>query len=244
MALVVSISPRRLGYTLMIVALCLSLVSVGAQLPRYVLGYPRFLLLVRLVEVDQEQSFPTWYAAATLLLCAVILAAITAAARRAEDGRALYWGGLGLLALGCSVEEVAGLHEAAIPPLRALLGAGGLLYFTWVVPGAAFALAVGLVYARFVAGLDGATRRRLILAGALYVAGALGVEMVGGAYAEQWGQETLAFAGLTSVEEFLEMASVAVLAQALLSYLAALVPEVRLQLGAAGAAGPNTGTGP
>ena len=238
MTLALSVVPRRVGLILICMALGLTLASVGAQYARYVLGYTRVLELVRLVDVNQEQSIPTWYAAVTLLLCAIILAVIVVASRQLRDGRTRSWAGLSLLALGCSVEEVAAVHEASIGPLRVVLGAGGLLYHTWVVPGAVLVLAISLTYARFIAGLDRVTRGWLVLAGFLYLTGALGVEMVGGAYAEQWGEETLVYAGLVAVEEFLEMAGVAVLVYALLSHLAVLVPEVWLRLGATGETGP------
>jgi hypothetical protein len=55
---------------------------------------------------------------------------------------------------------------------------GGAIAFFWVVPGTAFVFIVLLAYLRFLAHLPQTTRRLFLLAGALFVLGSLGLEML------------------------------------------------------------------
>ncbi len=139
---------------------------------------------------------------------------------------------LALIFSGLSVDEVASVHEVAMEPLRSLLGARGLPYFTWVVPGAAFVLAVGLAYLRFVLRLPALTRRRFVVAGGLFVGGALGLELAEGWVADALGHRTPAFAALVALEETLEMAGLVVFVHALLCHLRDEVGDLRIRFGA------------
>src|SRR5690606_9323065 len=88
-----------------------------------------------------------------------------------------------------SVDEGAALHDRVQLPLREALGATGIWYHTWVVLGVAVVAILGASYIRFLAALPVRTRWGFLVAGALYVGGALGMEMVSGQYATQMGSE-------------------------------------------------------
>jgi hypothetical protein len=74
------------------------------------------------------------------------------------------------------------------------------------------------------------TAVRLVIAGGLYVGGALICEMAGSFLADLHGGETLAYALMYTMEETLEMLGVAYLIFTLLSHLAETEPELRLQM--------------
>ena len=89
-----------------------------------------------------------------------------------------------------------------------------------MVPGATFALVVAIAFLRFVLALDPGLRRQVMLAGALYVGGALGVELWGASYASVHGLDNVGFMLIATVEETLEMLGQIVLAHALMQSLA------------------------
>jgi hypothetical protein len=62
--------------------------------------------------------------------------------------------------------------------------------------------------------------RLFILAGTIYVGGALGMEMVNARYADLYGFKNLTYQLMTAVEEFLEMSGIAIFIYALMSYVA------------------------
>ena len=67
-----------------------------------------------------------------------------------------------------------------------------------------------------------------MIAGAVYLAGAMGVELIEARLDELWG--SLPFSMMVVVEESLEMAGMIVLIHALLSYLASLPQRRALRI--------------
>jgi len=227
-----TISPRRVTQVLTFVVLSLTFASIAAQLSKYSLGHDYYLLrgVIKVFNVDREANIPTWYASSLLLLCSILLLSISYARKIDADRYFLHWRALSIIFLYLSIDEAASIHEMAIRPLRSALSASGFFYFTWVVPAAAFVLIFVLVYRRFLADLPVKTRRLFLLAGTLYVGGALGVELVGGRHMDLYGGQNVMFAFITTVEELLEMLGVVVFIFALLSYISAYLKDVRVHV--------------
>jgi hypothetical protein len=94
-----------------------------------------------------------------------------------------------------------------VSPLRSAFHTTGLLYYPWIVLGAAAVVMLGLVSIRFLRSLPRRTRRTLVFAAIVFLTGALG-----GMYAETHGRRNLAYGGITTIEETLEMLGVAIAA--------------------------------
>ncbi|MCZ0904903.1 hypothetical protein ON021_33910, partial [Microcoleus sp. HI-ES] len=107
---------------------------------------------------------------------------------------------------------------------------GGIFYFVWVIPGAIFVAVTALAYLKFLRHLPRKTRDFFLLAGSIYVGGALGMEMVGGYYADAVGQRNLIYGLMVCVEEILEMVGVIVFIYALLSYIGSHLETIDLRL--------------
>ncbi len=118
-----------------------------------------------------------------------------------------------------SVDEASFIHELLNPALRQTRILPGPLYFGWVIAGIVVTVVVGALYARFVWRLLPGVRRLFLLAAALYLGGALGVEMMSAAHAFRAGTDNLTYSVWTSVEEALEMTGVAVFIYGLLRQL-------------------------
>jgi hypothetical protein len=209
---------------------CLSLLG---QVSKYFLGHDNLKGFVPTFYVDYESNVPTWYSAFQLALAAGLLAMVAAVktARHAPFRR--HWAALSLIFFLLSIDEVAMIHEYPIDPLRRALGAGGLLYYTWVIPGAAFVALVGLGFCRFLRHLPERTRNGFLLAGAVFVGGAIGVEMLSGLQADLYGEENFIYAMIITVEELLEMIGIVLFIHTLWEYLSTEVDEVHLRLGRA-----------
>lgn len=201
------------------------LVMVGSLLAVLAYELLDFSALLRL-DADAEKSVPAWFQSGLLLLNASLWMAV-AHSERGVRRRALPWLLLGLVFLVGSVDEIISAHEELTEPLRGAFGTSGLLYYAWVIPGAVLAAAVTLVVARPVLSLPPSVRRLIIVAGALYVAGVMGVELVGGLIADTSGEDGLGYRLSTQVEEALESAGLVTLAYGLVTLLA-------LRQGAAG----------
>jgi len=225
---------HRLPRLLLVIVLTLVALSTAGQIARHQLGHRELKGFVPAFYLDEEASVPTWYSSAALLLAAALLGLIAAAKFAARGPYRVHWAGLALLFALFSADEIAMFHEYPIAPLRATWDLGGPLYYGWVIPGAAFVAAVGLSYASFLRHLPGRTRNAFVLAGCVFVGGAIGVEMLSGSWADVHGENNLTYALIVTAEEFCEMLGVVLLIRAVVQYLPAVVPSVELRLAPAG----------
>jgi hypothetical protein len=211
---------RWLGVT---VALLVTASSVG-QVIRLRYGYTYLLGLIPLFYVDDEANAPTWYSSMTLLLAAALLLAIARTVRERRDPDWRHWAALAAVFAALSLDEVAQIHELLIAPLRGRIGVDdGWLYYPWVIPGAIFAIVVAASFARFLLRLTPVTRTLFIVAGAIYVAGTLGVETLTARLDFEYGAADPAYVVAATIEETLEMAGIIIFLHALVRHLRILV---------------------
>ena len=161
--------------------------------------------LRRQVDLEKEANFTTWFSSTLLLAAAFLLARIGAAERQAGRRFWMHWIVLALVFVGLSIDETAMLHESLTRPVRAVVPAGGVLTYAWVVVALPVVVVFGLGYLRFLVALPWATRIGVIAAASLFVGGALGLEMVEGVIAETLGEDGLAMTLARAVEEVMEM---------------------------------------
>lgn len=108
---------------------------------------------------------------------------------RAGQPYRLRWLALAAVVAVLSFDEYASLHETFSGPFRDTFGGPRAFYFGWVVPGTVFVAAVAALSLPFLATLGHRTRRLFVLAGAIYVTGALGLEFIEGVVASEIGEE-------------------------------------------------------
>ncbi len=172
----------------------------------------------QLLDVNQEENFATAFSVLLLLACALLLWQISRLRRM--DRFVSYWRSLSLLFVGMAADEWWLLHERLNEFLDARFSTTGLFYYDWVIPGSLFVLMTWRIYARFLRRLSPPTRRRIWLAGRLYVAGALGMEMISGYYIDRYGLDNRAIlALLNGMEESAEMFGLVAFIYALLMHI-------------------------
>jgi len=222
------IAPKRITRSLVCVVLGLVCASLVVKTLQLVYGLPHMRALVSTFYVDLESNVPTWYSAFALLLASALLGVIAYAKHHQRDAYRRHWMVLAGLFFGLSVDEVAMFHELPILPLRAALNAKGILYYTWVVPGMVAVAVLGVGFATFLKSLPSRTRLFFVLAGCLYVGGAIGIEMLSGHIAYGHGEETLGYMLVVTLEELMEMLGVVVFIHALLEYLNSTFGELHV----------------
>ena len=218
----VSFSPGSVTRVLIFIATALTIASVAGQAAKLGWGIQRAGGLIPGFNLDGEANFPTWYQSASLGVCAGLLALVATATKRTKKRGAGLWRLLALIFLGFSIDELTSVHEMLSRPLRSSLHLSNWLYQGWVIPGALFVIFMVVSYWRFLTELPPKIRRLCIIAGGLYVGGALGMEIVGGHYVVRYGVEHMNWVLCTTVEEGMEMAGVIVFIHALLTYLGQL----------------------
>lgn len=178
-------------------------------------------LLPTLFDVNTEANVPTWFAASLWVLAAVAALTVAVGAPGLTARRRRGWYGFAAVLTLMSLDEAASLHERLLGDAGIqLLGAdaGGLLHFTWVVPGAIVAAILVTALFGTVWSMPVRSRALVLLAGAVFLGGALGAEAASGWALERHG-DARAYVLLTSLEEGAEMTGALLLLAALLSLL-------------------------
>lgn len=228
----ISIPSLRLAQVLALIATLLAIQSILLRTLQYRIGTSNTYWLYQygeLMNINREANVPTWFSASLLLGAALLLLTITLTAR-ANERPYLGWAGLTAIFSYMSMDEAGTIHEKLTPILQEQLGLTGYLYFGWVIAGVAAILVVGLVFLPFVWRLPSRTRRWFILAGLLYVGGAVVVESIS---ANVWyigGGTSLRFSAIGTVEEWLEMLGVITLHYGLLEYIRTHVGVVQFSV--------------
>lgn len=212
--------PRSLVWIMSSLVGILTLAHFASLISIYAFNDAKFFGLVPLFNFDEEANAPSLYSFTSLLLCAVLLLFIFSAKRQLRAPYAWHWLGLALVFAFLAVDEALFLHERIMFPVRNATQASGAFYFAWVIPYGMAALAIAVAYAKFLFSLSPRARRWFIAAGAVYLSGALGMELVGGVEFEARGSDmNLTYALMTTLEEFLEMTGIVIFVYALSSYI-------------------------
>ena len=227
----ISLKPTAIIRVLGLLALLLILASMAGQAALLVFEHEYVEDLANLVYVNSERNFPTYYSVLLMLYAALLLSVIAIASAQHSAPDVSKWAILSFGFVFMAFDEGFQFHERFNLPVRALLGDGnlGVLHYAWVVPGAALVLVLAIFFMGFLWRLPVPTRRTFLIAGMLYIGGAIGTELFGGRYAELHGNENWTYSMLATLEESLEMAGLIVFISGLLQYCAAHYPEVRFR---------------
>ncbi|MGP3699685.1 hypothetical protein [Rhodobacter sp. NSM] len=173
------------------------------------------------LDVDFEGSVYTWFSGMLLLLVGLVSLAIAARALAERDTWRFHWLGLGLVFLILSMDETLSLHEQLSGAMATGEQEESWLYFRWVVPVGLGVLAFAVSYLRFLANLPRQIAVLMVVSGALFVGGAIGMEILAGKLVSGGGEaiyDGIAYRLLTNVEEGLEVAGVLLFLHTLFRY--------------------------
>src|SRR5215213_2091640 len=253
--MVLAIYAKTIVRIIIIAVMLITLAGLAARFAMYMWGVEGYLQPLRIFDVGEERSIPTWFESIQFLLCSILLAVVAVAKKQRNDRYSLHWGVLSIILMLLSLDEVASIHEAIGQQSERLLHSatgftpGGAISFFWVVPGAIFVFIVLLAYLRFLADLPQSTRRLFLFAGALFVLGALGIEMLS-AQVSSSSEGIANFFGMelglsrhsgsaipkimiglqTCAEEMFEMLGLTAFVYALLAYIRSYIEDISVRV--------------
>jgi hypothetical protein len=158
-------------------------------------------------DLDEEESFGTWFSAVILLYAGRLLLGRARSAKGEGDPYHPMWF---VLAIGfhlLSIDEVVGMHEYVNTVSEDI---------RWTTFAAVIVALLGLAYLPFLSALPSRIRLLFIVAAVVYVGGAVGVERATDWYDAHDLLDTLAYNLWTAVEETMEMTGAIVFIYALL----------------------------
>jgi hypothetical protein len=216
---------------LVAVAIVLVILSYGGQIAVRAFDWHPERDIVQFFNLDRERNLPTTFQTLLFLVCGLTLAGIAVMKRLQGDRWTRHWAVLSLIFLVLAWDEIAEIHERFIEPMRRAFDLQGIFFFGWIIPAAAVVLIVGLAYTRFVFSQEQQLRNRIIVAGVVFLTGALGFEAIGGWYYDRVDQATdMIYVTLVTAEETLEMAGLILFLHALLVYFSTVLPGGRIEV--------------
>lgn len=213
----------------------LAAIHVAGQFSRLYLHHGNLLGIVPLFNMEDESNIPTFWSSLLWVLAGGAAGLVALGEKQRADRQAFYWLGIALLSWIFATDEFVQLHERLGALLQSLalangVEASGVFRYIWVIPGGLFAAAVAILYLRFLLTLQRDVAVTIAVAGALYLAGALGFEMLEGSIDTANGYMGPAYTLCVTCEETLEMIGVSLLIFAILKHAAARMPSIQIRV--------------
>lgn len=228
----ITVRPLTLSLLLLMIAIVLILASIlSTYLGTVTVENQPFVdirnIYIRLFELNGEANIPTWFSSLLLILNAFILAIIAIRTKAQLGPYSAKWFVLAVIFLYLSIDESAQLHEMVEKPVRLAFDLTGYLYFAWIIPAVCCLVVLGIYIRRFLFDLPKSSRWLFLIAGTVYVGGAVGMEAIGSNifYTHQ-GHKTMAYNLWATVEESFEMLGLIIFFYALLNYVAQNMPKI------------------
>jgi len=223
----VRIVPRTILRWLIVVIVAFTVASLFGQYMRFQHGFGGMWGFVPMFDMEREANIPTLFNSHLLLAASLLLVIVARMGQLNADRMTRRWWILGAIFALMSVDEIVSLHEYLGQRVPDVDGFGGIFFYAWVIPATIFVILVGLYYLPLVRQVDNPHRRRIILAGLIYIGSVIGVEFAESAVASRTGDETMPYQVLAALQESGEMLGAAVFIWALLHLIASRSRELR-----------------
>jgi|GEM_PF-749727 len=172
--------------------------------------------LFRRFDLDQEYNVPAFFNSVLLLICGLLLAVAGQIAAAEQPEWTKHWRWLALIFGYLAIDEATELH-GFFSELNRLIDTG-IFRFAWVLVYGPLVAVLGLVYLRFLFRLPRRTAIGFVVAATVYVGGALGMEIVGGAWSVKVGEDNTVYHVIVTIEESLELAGLILFINTLLAH--------------------------
>lgn len=179
--------------------------------------------IFEIFDVGDESSIPTLFSVVNLLIASVLSFVIYFTEKGKKNWLVIGWLVLSIVLLFLSIDEGAEIHERAGTRFLEFTALDIPLIndHKWLLAGGLLTLVVAPLFIPFLLQLDGRTRLLLVLSGAIFLGGALGLEFVGAWMMHEHGyvKSDLVYHVRRVLEEAFEMYGIALLNCTLLGYL-------------------------
>lgn len=220
------VSPKKIYHILLFFSIGLAIAGLFGLIFNLFSG--DFFLktsLIRLTDLKEEVSIGTWYASSVLLLASLLLLIIALIEQKADGLHVNHWKILSIIFLFLSLDEAASIHEIG-DSLHDTLGIYTKTTFLWTLPYTILLIIFIISYYKFLINLPKKTRNLFVVSGGIFIAGALGLELVAA------GLQQLDLANIVPItvliEEFFEMLGITVFIYALVLYIESRAKDIHV----------------
>lgn len=178
-----------------------------------------------------ENNFPAFISALFLMLAGILSLIMGYSKSSGENRYHEKWKVLGYLFFFLACDEAIQIHEVISRGIRSNFGEQlpDFLHYAWVIPYALLVIGAVSYFFKFVWNLPRRIRNLILMAGSVYVFGALGVEVVESYVFSQVGVDNLWYQFLVTAEESMEMLGVTIMCYALVDHLSSHAIEIQFK---------------
>lgn len=189
------------------------------------------------LDLDFEESFYTWFSTVMLSAAAFMCFFLSLKDHGQTKNVKTQWRILGSLFFLLSADEMLSFHERISGMLSTSFTTSGMFEFAWVIPALVIIPIFFFLFLPFIRHLHTHVSYTIIIAGAIFVFGAVGMEMIAGIFISENNFQDDVFTSpmyrfLVNIEEGLEVLGVIVFIKALLMQAEIYFPEIQKREGA------------
>lgn len=220
---IIDLPRHRIPKTLALCAIGLAILYLATRAIDRVCVTRPCELVQQALDMNGEGNLPAWFTVACWFLAGILAYCVAQVDKIPRQKIA--WYGVMVLSLFISFDEMTMFHETFGSMLGSSIGkatgVGDIFFYKWLIYGFIFSIATGFLFLPFLYRLPKSTRQRIIIAGAVFLIGAVGIEFLGAA--SQAGAIDLVkgkgWPIAIALEETLEMLGVILFIYALLHHL-------------------------
>lgn len=214
-------------------------IATAVVMGLHIYGYMLFLFTDRphpitWFNADREGNLPTLFSTMLLFFNVFFLTLITYIVRK-EGGKYVPWCILACAFFFLGLDETIQIHEKVSEIVLTRFNTSGVFQYAWVIPyGIAF-LIFAMLMLKFVLNLPSDTRKWIIIAGILYVGGAIGLEMVASSIYDSTtfkGGDGHLYYALSTTEELMEMSGAVMFVYAFSNHISKHLSRLSISIGA------------
>lgn len=184
------------------------------------------------LDLDFEESFYTWFSTVMLSAAAFMCFFLSLKDHGQTKNVKTQWRILGSLFFLLSADEMLSFHERISGMLSTSFTTSGMFEFAWVIPALIIIPIFFFLFFPFIRHLHTYVSYTIIIAGAIFVFGAVGMEMIAGIFISENNSQDDVFTSpmyrfLVNIEEGLEVLGVIVFIKALLMQAEIYFPEIQ-----------------
>ncbi len=210
--------PSIITKSLAICGILLAIANILVQFAINIFGMNKEWFL--LFNMDKEVNIPTLYSTMLLAFCSILINLIARKGKKERDVLAEKWVALKWVFVFLAFDEALQIHEIfIIQELRDMLPI--FLNIVWVIPYGILVIVFLNFFKSLIISLPTKIRTFTLISGAIYISGALGLEIVGNTLVRE-GQIRLhgiSYGLIISLEETLEITGLIIFIHTLLRYI-------------------------
>lgn len=224
----IGINAKKIAHYLFWILACLIAVNLLILLLKHYSNSDIPVSIYNLFNFDREANVPSLFSVLLLLFSGFAFLLN----RSFENNEKLFkgWTIISALFFYLSIDEGSQIHESIMDVIKIFYTGSGVFYFVWVIPAIIAVIILFFLLYKFFSLLPKTFKKQILTGISIYLAGAIGMEMVGGFFVSNFGDGSIIYPLIIVVEESLEIIGSIVIFMAGINNLKKLSNDIKIEI--------------